>query len=133
MNEPGTGTTATPVEERLRAALAARAHLRRPGATLRPLRPPSPTGADPERTVCAVPWWRAGPGRRGGAGVSSRWRGGEPARPARPLPAPADRHTVPGPERGEPVRRPAHPEHAHPEHTRPVGGSARPTPSTPGP
>ncbi|KMS92490.1 MULTISPECIES: hypothetical protein [Streptomyces] len=40
MNESGTGTTATPVEERLRAALAARAHSVGP-ADLRPLRPPT--------------------------------------------------------------------------------------------
>ncbi|MFE9360068.1 hypothetical protein [Streptomyces olivaceoviridis] len=40
MNESGTGSTATPVEERLRAALAARAHLVGP-ADLRPLRPPT--------------------------------------------------------------------------------------------
>ncbi|MGW2032767.1 MULTISPECIES: hypothetical protein [Streptomyces] len=40
MNESGTGTTATPVEERLRAALAARAQRVGP-ADLRPLRPPS--------------------------------------------------------------------------------------------
>ncbi|MQY34064.1 hypothetical protein SRB17_20300 [Streptomyces sp. RB17] len=39
MNESGTGTAQAPVEERLRAALAARAHSVRP-ADLRPLRPP---------------------------------------------------------------------------------------------
>ncbi|MFJ7147461.1 hypothetical protein ACIQVT_04550 [Streptomyces sp. NPDC100445] len=39
MREPGTGTTAAPVEERLRAALAARARSVGPG-DLRPLRPP---------------------------------------------------------------------------------------------
>ncbi|WP_225825736.1 hypothetical protein [Streptomyces naphthomycinicus] len=43
MNDPGTGTTATPVEERLRAALAARAHSVGP-ADLRPLRPPAGSG-----------------------------------------------------------------------------------------
>ncbi|ANP51116.1 hypothetical protein J2Z21_003165 [Streptomyces griseochromogenes] len=42
MNESGTGTVPTPVEERLRAALAARARSVGP-ADLRPLRPP--TGA----------------------------------------------------------------------------------------
>ncbi|MFF8726670.1 hypothetical protein ACF073_09280 [Streptomyces sp. NPDC015171] len=40
MNESGTGSTATQVEERLRAALAARAHSVGP-ADLRPLRPPA--------------------------------------------------------------------------------------------
>ncbi|MEU6665582.1 hypothetical protein [Streptomyces sp. NPDC046727] len=40
MNESGTGITATPVEARLRAALAARAHSVGP-ADLRPLRPPT--------------------------------------------------------------------------------------------
>ncbi|MFF3920292.1 hypothetical protein ACFYZB_44165 [Streptomyces sp. NPDC001852] len=40
MNESGTGTAQTPVEDRLRAALAARAHSVGP-ADLRPLRPPT--------------------------------------------------------------------------------------------
>ncbi|MGJ5756326.1 hypothetical protein FB563_8448 [Streptomyces puniciscabiei] len=40
MNESATGTAGTPVEERLRAALAARAHSVGP-ADLRPLRPPT--------------------------------------------------------------------------------------------
>lgn len=40
MNESGTGTAQTPVEERLRAALAARAQSVAPG-DLRPLRPPA--------------------------------------------------------------------------------------------
>ncbi|MFD5792021.1 hypothetical protein ACFWIO_00485 [Streptomyces diastatochromogenes] len=40
MNEYGTGTVPTPVEERLRAALAARAQSVGP-ADLRPLRPPT--------------------------------------------------------------------------------------------
>ncbi|MFF7356735.1 MULTISPECIES: hypothetical protein [Streptomyces] len=40
MNESGTGTAWTPVEERLRSALAARAHSVGP-ADLRPLRPPT--------------------------------------------------------------------------------------------
>ncbi|MGV4983710.1 hypothetical protein ACWC0C_26760 [Streptomyces sp. NPDC001709] len=40
MNDSATGTAQTPVEERLRAALAARAHSVGP-ADLRPLRPPT--------------------------------------------------------------------------------------------
>ncbi|MEU6591536.1 hypothetical protein ABZ923_20325 [Streptomyces sp. NPDC046881] len=49
MNESGTGTTATPVEERLRAALAARADAVGP-ADLRPLRPPA-GAARPRRVL----------------------------------------------------------------------------------
>ncbi|MGW0209249.1 hypothetical protein ACWDZ8_26785 [Streptomyces sp. NPDC003233] len=54
MNESGTGTAYTPVEERLRAALAARAHSVGP-ADLRPLRVPTavrrPRRGLPRRTV----------------------------------------------------------------------------------
>ncbi|MFH9084969.1 hypothetical protein [Streptomyces sp. NPDC017673] len=85
MNESGTGTTATPVEERLRAALAARALSVGP-ADLRPL--PPPTGPVRSRRVLV---------RRAVAGVlvlaavaalvflSVRR---EPARPAEPARSP---------------------------------------------
>ncbi|MGW2645590.1 hypothetical protein ACWC2T_11880 [Streptomyces sp. NPDC001393] len=49
MNESGTGTAQTSVEERLRAALAARAHSVGP-ADLRPLRPPT-AGMLPRRLL----------------------------------------------------------------------------------
>ncbi|MEV5148039.1 hypothetical protein AB0L14_27490 [Streptomyces sp. NPDC052727] len=106
MNESGTGTTAKPVEERLRAALAARAHSVGP-ADLRPLRPP--TGPVRSRRVLV---------RRAVAGVLvlaavaalvflSVHR--EPARPAEPARSPHPPTGTPAP-----VPRPVNPSTTQP-------------------
>ncbi|AKN74078.1 hypothetical protein QR97_34045 [Streptomyces sp. PBH53] len=113
MNESGTGITATPVEERLRAALAARADSVGP-ADLRPLRPPA--GAVRSRRVLV---------RRVVAGVLVlaaaavlvffSVRGGPPA------PRPAEPARSPHPPTGSPSPVPS-----------PVSPSAaRPSPSAP--
>ncbi|ARP68811.1 hypothetical protein LK07_02420 [Streptomyces pluripotens] len=98
MNESGTSTTATPVEERLRAALAARAHSVSP-ATLRPLRPP--TGAVLtrrillHRTVVGVLVLAAVAALVFFTVRDGPTRPTEPARP--PRPTPASRSPVPSP------------------------------------
>ncbi|MES4887924.1 hypothetical protein [Streptomyces sp. NPDC096012] len=101
MNDPGTGTVPTPLEERLRAALAARAYSVGP-ADLRPLRPP--TG---ELRPARVRLRRAVAGALVLAAVAAlvffTVRGGhtgpaEPARaprPAVPTPSPAPRQAGP--------------------------------------
>ncbi|MFI2759051.1 hypothetical protein ACH5A3_09280 [Streptomyces echinatus] len=118
MNEPGTGTTATPVEERLRAALAARAHSVGP-ADLRPLRPPS----RPAR-IRSVPVRRAVVGVLALAAVAAlvffALRGGE-SRPAGPARSPHPPIGTPSPV----------PSAVSPSAARPTPST--PTPSTPGP
>ncbi|MBL1103945.1 hypothetical protein JK361_04880 [Streptomyces sp. 5-8] len=85
MNESGTGIAATPVEERLRAALAARAHAVGP-SDLRPLRPPA-AGVRPRRVLVR----RAVVGVLALAAVAAlvffTMRGGQP-RPAGPARSP---------------------------------------------
>ncbi|MEU6776846.1 hypothetical protein [Streptomyces sp. NPDC046759] len=101
MNESGTRTAPTPVEERLRAALAARAHCVGP-ADLRPLRPPTEV-ARPRRVLLR----RAAVGALALAAVAAlvffTVRGGQsrptaPARPAHPAavtPSPVPRPVTP--------------------------------------
>ncbi|MFF8423674.1 hypothetical protein ACF07Y_00735 [Streptomyces sp. NPDC016566] len=100
MNESGTGTAPTPVEELLRAALAARAQSVGP-ADLRPLRPP--TGAARPRRV---PVRRVTVALLALAAVAAlvffTVRGG-PAHPAEPARSPRPTIGTPSPE-PSPVR-----------------------------
>ncbi|MEU1408577.1 hypothetical protein ABZ471_40920 [Streptomyces sp. NPDC005728] len=113
MNDSGTGTASTPVEERLRAALAARAQSVGP-ADLRPLRPP--TGAVRPRRVAVR---RVAVGLLALAAVAAlvffTVRSG-PARPAEPAHSPRPTTGTPSP-----VPSPVRP------------STAEPSPSSPGP
>ncbi|KOV93633.1 MULTISPECIES: hypothetical protein [unclassified Streptomyces] len=102
MNESGTRSTATPVEERLRAALAARADSVGP-ADLRPLRPPA-GAVRPRRVlvrravagvlalaaVAALVFFttRGGPSHPAGPARSPRPPTGTPSSVPSPVPSP---------------------------------------------
>ncbi|MGW3206874.1 hypothetical protein [Streptomyces sp. NPDC001135] len=94
MNDSGTGTAQTPVEERLRAALAARARSVGP-ADLRPLRPPT-AAARPRRVLLR----RAVLGALALAAVAAlvffTTRGG-PSRPTQPARVPRPTVGTPSP------------------------------------
>ncbi|MEU2717357.1 hypothetical protein [Streptomyces sp. NPDC007205] len=99
MNESGTGTAQTPVEERLRAPLAARAHSIA-SADLRPLGPP--TAASRPRRVLQC---RAVPGAPALAAVAALMfftAHGGPSRPAEPAHVPRPTSRVPRPTVGTP-------------------------------
>ncbi|WP_333776364.1 hypothetical protein [Streptomyces sp. IBSBF 3136] len=123
MSTSGTGTGPAPVEERLRAALAARALSVGP-ADLRPLRPPSATGrprpAVLRRTAVGLLALAAA-----AALVFLAVRGG-PDRPAEPAHRP--RPTTGTPTTGNPTTGSPSPV---PSPARPT--TSRPSPSVPGP
>ncbi|MFF5013213.1 hypothetical protein [Streptomyces sp. NPDC001165] len=112
MNESGTGTAPKPVEERLRAALAARAQSVGP-ADLRPLRPP--TGAVRPRRVLVR---RVAVGLLALAAVAAlvffTVRGGPP-HPAEPARSPRPSIGTPSPDPS-----PVHPSRAEPTPTFPT-------------